>query len=546
MKTEKTEKTEKKLPVEFWTLDCETDPFEYGANILPFLWCIYTGSEFHLFEKTENLIEFIKDKHVKLYAHNGGKFDFHFLTDYIEPFSELLLIDGRIVKMQIGECQLFDSYSLIPCPLSAYKKDDFDYSKMEKKIRKKHIEEITAYLKNDCLYLYELLQKFFSDYGKNLTLASSAFKYWQKMEGELKPACGRELFDTIRPFYYGGRVECFYTGIINTPFQVIDINSAYPKAMLFDHPYGKEYFTVKELPKNKNEIERAFITLDCFSKGALPRRVKSGLEFPHEHGEYKISGWEYLTALKLGLISDIKIKEVILFCDKRNFRNYVAHFFDKKLTAEKTGDKGGRMIAKLFLNGLYGKFAMNAENHKKTFAIPSEFLNQFLDTDFRLICETGNGCSIIECDIDDETAEKKYINAAISASITGFVRAFLLESMHACETVYYCDTDSIACKSTGKLLLSDKIGDWKLEGEFKRGAIAGKKLYAFIAKDGAEKIASKGVKLSAKEIFSIARGKTIEYKKDSPSFSLHKKRETDKIKVIGKSAYITRSIKCKM
>jgi hypothetical protein len=84
----------------------------------------------------------------------------------------------------------------------------------------------------------------------------------------------------------------------------------------------------------------------------------------------------------------------------------------------------------------------------------------------------------------------------------------------------YCDTDSIICEDGADLDTGNQLGQWKLEGEFTRAAIAGRKLYALTNAQGEKKTASKGARLSVDEIEAVAKGKTVNYKKDSPSYSL--------------------------
>lgn len=106
-----------------WTADCETDPFKRGRIPKPFLWGVYDGTACHLFERTEDFINFVQDKKVILYAHNGGKFDWHFILDYLEPFTPINIINGRIAKFKIGVCEFRDSYNILPIPLAAYQKE---------------------------------------------------------------------------------------------------------------------------------------------------------------------------------------------------------------------------------------------------------------------------------------------------------------------------------------------------------------------------------------------------------------------------------------
>ena len=78
------------------------------------------------------MIVFLQDKDVICYAHNGGKFDWHYITPYIDDYEPLTIIAGRLAKFTIGDCEFRDSYNIIPAPLSAYKKDDVDYNIFEK------------------------------------------------------------------------------------------------------------------------------------------------------------------------------------------------------------------------------------------------------------------------------------------------------------------------------------------------------------------------------------------------------------------------------
>jgi hypothetical protein len=77
------------------------------------------------------------------------------------------------------------------------------------------------------------------------------------------------------------------------------------------------------------------------------------------------------------------------------------------------------------------------------------------------------------------------------------------------------------------------LGDWKHEFDAIEIAIAGKKLYAVHEiNKGWTKTASKGVRLSADDIVSIASGEMCEVKQDAPSFKLD-----------GKHVFITRKIR---
>ena len=112
---------------------------------------------------------------------------------------------------------------------------------------------------------------------------------------------------------------------------------------------------------------------------------------------------------------------------------------------------------------------------------------------------------------------------ATAASITGWVRAYMWESICKVDRPLYCDTDSIACFDGSKLPLGNELGQWDCElDNIYKMAIAGKKLYAAFQKGGKTKIACKGVQLDGKQIELVAKGEEVKYIKMSPVFSISK------------------------
>jgi hypothetical protein len=300
--------------------------------------------------------------------------------------------------------------------------------------------------------------------------------------------------------------------------------------MLHEHPYGTDYIISKKLPTEIDQIKRCFITLTAKSTGAFPERTKEGLNFPYDNKirEFHITGHEYLTALDIGLLKKSKIIKVIEFLDKITFTNYVNYFYDLKANCKKNDDKKGYLFAKFLLNGLYGKFAANPKNYSEYYLIPPEFIKAASADNWLFYSMLGKNALMIK----PLSPEKyHYYNIAVGASITGFIRAYLLKTLYQVKNPIYCDTDSIICKNFPDHILGKNIGQWNLENTTISGAIAGKKLYAFLlpkkewlTKDNDEilkyKMAFKGARLSAKEIIEIAKGTTITYKSDNPVYSL--------------------------
>lgn len=528
-----------------WTVDAETDPFKKGRVPYPFIWGVYTGSEYYEFTDTESMIVFLQDQEVICYAHNGGKFDWHYITNYIDDYEPLTIIAGRLAKFTIGDCEFRDSYNIIPAPLSAYKKDDVDYNIFEKEEREKpeNMEIIRAYLKSDCIYLHEMITTFVENYGMALTQASAAMKVWAKMSGISKPTTNDAYYDDLKKFYYGGRVECFQTGIIDYDFDVIDIRSAYPFAMMSEHPWGAAYSIYDYLPEmDDTNLSRCFITLKAQSLGAFPIREKQGLAFPNdgEIREFSITGWEYLAARDTDCLRDVEIIDVRKYFETINFKEYVDFFFELKEVADKAmkeaeakGDYSGasywsamRLFAKLFLNSLYGKFASNPENYEEFMTVPAQFIDACNSDGWsycKLLCEET---AVVNRPLEEE--KRRYYDVAVAASITGYVRAYLWRNVYATNgTVIYCDTDSIAASDISNINVGPELGAWEHEASCSSGAVAGKKLYAFRKKEGTYdkkkgpwKIASKGVRLEPEDIYAIAKGAAITYEPIAPTFSI--------------------------
>lgn len=518
----------------FAVVDCETTSFLHGRVPKPYLWGYYDGVDYVQFEDTQEFVDFIGSRKQVIYAHNGGKFDYHFLLDHLNVNSPIMLIDGRIVKAELGLAELRDSWNILPVPLRAYKKDDFDYSVLEDDKWRLHFKELSEYLKNDCIYLYELIKTQRDDYGAKLTLAGSAMATWSSQFGGTIPNTPRSLFDRIQPYYYGGRVECFEKGIIKGPFHVYDINSAYPYAMLHKHPWGEKITVSETLPVDGRPC---FVTCYGVSTGAFPvRNTNKSLSFPNddEPREFHVTGWEFAAANELGLFKGT-ITQVVTFAETIEFSAYVNHFFDMK--AKMKGiDDARYLLAKLYMNSLYGKFGQNSEDHLEYKLGESNAINSHILAGYDFCGEVGPNALFSQPVPEDK---QRYYNLATAASITGFVRAELLRHITTSKGVIYCDTDSIACR-TFRGSLGKQLGQWSCEGDFDTGAVAGKKLYAFrvAGKTGWDaksyKIATKGVKLTAKEIFDVANGKTVLYKNQAPTFSL-----TNQVRFLERSVTLT-------
>lgn len=541
---------------QIWAVDCETDPFEVGRIVEPFIWGVYhhynkrkfyrefvgTGPD-HICtsDDIKKLVDFLKRNNVICYAHNGGKFDWHFISEFFEPSDNFLIINGRLARFEIGKCEFRDSYNIIPAALSQYNKQEFDYVKMSRLHRHKYMPQISEYLESDCKNLWDMVIDFESHYGRQITQASAAMHFWQT---RLKTKSGKKIknkiprskaafYDRFRPFYYGGRTQCFEAGDVRIKAQSIDINSAYPFAMLEKHPYGLDWLNETGKPKkNYRKWGPMFFHIACKSDGAFPYNGISGKRYyPADDVEryYFVTGWELIAALETETVREIRFVEYYEFSETKSFKPYVKHFYELRKQYSKETEPGQNLFAKLFLNSLYGKFCADPRKYKSYQLRPADVYAEFAGQSkytaklFREWCIIG------------ERKEKAtgFYNVATGASITGYVRAMLWRSICAATRPLYCDTDSITAQSFGpEIELGPELGQWEIENKYDRIVIAGRKLYAFhksgkpVSEPASWKIASKGAKLTHKEIIKAANGKPVAFTSMVPTFSVMKQAPT--------------------
>lgn len=551
---------------DFWTVDAETDPFHNCADKLcpkchgegrpprPFIWGVYNGltEEYYEFETVSELARFFAPKKTIVYAHNGGRFDYHFLRDEINSDENIMVIAGRLSRFKIGECEFRDSMNIFQqTRLKDFGgKREIDYALMEPERRTDPNvrAEISLYLRVDCVDLWNNLARYFDQFGRGLTQAGAAMKVWSRMSGLKPPRQTKEQFKRYKPFYYGGRVECFKQGVATRPFSVVDINSAYPFAMLSKHPFSVDGVLSDTLPADA-EIGKSLIRLRCKSDGAFPHRSITGeLTFPNdgESREYFITGWEFLAALDFNAVTEIKILDVHTFPLSVDFCEYVHTFYNRRKEAKARDDKAENIFCKLFLNSLYGKFGSNpagahggdeednpADGYQEYVLATNESIDRWTVEGYKSYKPWGERSLMIR---PLPEVRHTYYNVATAASITGFVRAYLFRASRLCRGLIYCDTDSLSAEDVSKLTVGKELGQWKLELDCKRYAVAGKKNYAFEATDstimeyygyqsrvektGPWKIASKGARLTPEELVRVASGETITYRPESPTYTI--------------------------
>lgn len=559
--------TKKRLCV----VDTETNPFEppvrndkgvlIGVKIKPFTLGFYDGDVYWDFWGDDCVDQFFAhlksyDEELLIYAHNGGGFDFFFFMNYVDRDQDAVIIRGRLTKMWFQGQEFRDSYKIIPASLASYQKEHIDYANFVPEKREQFKSEILLYQRSDCLYLFDLVEAYQRTFGDALTIGGTSIKVLSKFHPWKQLTKKQDT--SLRPYYFGGRNQCFKVGVIRGTFFVYDVNSMYPYVMsFFRHPVGNK-FTIAHTVDDMT----AFVYFEGWNDGALPtRKDDGGLTFLTKYGKFFCTVHEYLAGIECGLIRVKKLLHTVQ-CDKfLAFKEFIDYFYDLRLSAKELQDIIYDLFYKLLMNNSYGKFAQDPSTYKDyafTLGEPpeGELWSDNNPDGWRVHTSFDIGDYIVTVwDRPAKDAMGGYKNVGTAASITGGSRSVLLRGIANATDPIYCDTDSIICSKLDMELNDTNLGGWKLEAKLDVIIVAGKKLYVGLTRDygyalkilkGNEpevvmldglkhyaiKKASKGVNLSANEILSIARGGSVEYANPVPKF-----------KMDGEQDYIARKIK---
>lgn len=449
------------------------------------------AGEVHTFQTAQAFADFLRQlpRGAVALCQNGGRASFYFLLPF---FDGLLMIQGgRICRGYIGECEVRDSWLLAPVDLR---------SGLDAVERAKETARIYAI--------------FADNIGVKMTLAGACLAFFMREEGLKK----RDIFNNngqydafFRRFFFGGRCEVFRSGEISD-LEFYDINSAYSHAMCSSHAWGLVYAEISE----KEITGTSFVECKGISCGAFPFRENGEmgkLSYPRDKKTrvYHVTGWEFLKARELGLFDGVVVR-AWQHAKTRDFRRYVGHFYDLKKSADRESTE--YLAFKLALNSLYGKFAQFPDKYRyyylanpQRFKISDKIIEKGIEYQISDIMPNGDILSVGELPKE----KREYINVATAASISGFVRAKMLEVLAKSKGIVYCDTDSLACEVfAGGTLSESTLGAWKRLGHIKRGAFLGRKLYCLEMEDGTIKTASKGAYLGVSDFDLIKRnGKAL-------------------------------------
>ena len=496
-----------------WSADFETTTDPLDCRVWAVGLCSIDENKTYIYgNKIEWLIDFFKDHPGDIFYFHNLKFDGEFIYSWllkngfkhtrnkdleINQFKTLINDKGQHFSIEIcfdldekgkpKTVSIYDSLKILPFSVEEIAKAfglpisklSIDY---EEKRGEDHMltKEEIDYLKNDVTIVACALEQLFNENLTKMTQASNAMKNYKEIVTPKKfdiwfPT---PYFDEdIRQSYKGGFTYC------NPKFQgkeiregiVLDVNSLYPSVMYYEAlPYGEgKFFTGKYEHDSKYFLYIQNFKC-CFQvkKDHIPTlQIKNNLSFiPTEYLESSNDEQVRLclTSVDLDLFLDHYDIWDVEWLNGWKFRGTTGLFckyIDKwnKIKMESTinGNKGMRTLAKLMLNSLYGKFALNPRVVSKT---------PYLDENGIVKYKT-------------ESPEfRKPIYIPVGCFITAYARN---KTIRSAQKVYdrfcYADTDSLHLIGTEipENLEIDpvKLGAWKHESTFSRAKFIRQKTY---------------------------------------------------------------------
>lgn len=439
-------------------------------------------------DSIEKFFEWCASKNnILVYFHNlrfDGTFILNYLLENKFPWQEKLLIHSqRAFTALIGEMGEFyqikvnfksnnqvtfqDSLKIIPLkvkeiaeafnlPIEKEIIDYDDYTIDEKRLH---------YVFND-VKIVAMALKFFRDKGFNrMTIGSNAYKDYNpdtRTKKSTFPRLDTEWLMEWRGAYRGGRSQCNpkYEDVIMHNVKRYDINSMYPDIMYrFPMPYG--YPIPCDKPGHyKFELYKVRI---CFKikKGHLPTLLKTGSIYSKVGDTYymETDGVEeiYISSVDLELVKRHYNVSHLVYEEIYGFKTSYIMFkewIEKYYSLKSTSQGGLRLVYKLIINNLYGKFGTKCKS-------------------FSRIPELSEEGSLIYKKSDEKDMGNYYLPVAIAVTSWAHLRIDDAIMQVGYDNFIYCDTDSIHTIGT----LPDDWVDAKELGKFKLESIEIKSKY---------------------------------------------------------------------
>lgn len=448
----------------------------------------------------ESFFDFLKDKNSIVYFHNL-KFDGEFILSYLlshgykhnqsreaKTFDTLITDDGIFYSITVifekqnkkyKKVVFYDSLKKLPFKVSVISKAfeledeklEIDYKAYRPKGHQLTDEE-KQYIINDCRIVAQALHIQFEKGLTKMTNASDSMNGYKSIITERQferwfPVLPVELDLDIRRAYKGGftylsprfRNKRVKGGV------TLDVNSLYPSRM-YDCllPYGYPMFYEGQYKEDKN-YPLYIVHMKCCFKvkpGHIPCiQLKNNRRYVET--EYLVTSMDdtgldepvelYLTSVDYQLFIDHYDIYDETYINGWKFKGAVGMFkeyIDYWMSIKETTTGAMRQLAKLMLNSLYGRFALNPHARKKIPVIDSE--------------------GVVRYELD-EPELRDPVYTAMGCFITAYARDKTIRSAQSVfDRFIYADTDSLHLTGTdipeGLDIHPTKLGAWKHEGTF--------------------------------------------------------------------------------
>lgn len=343
------------------------------------------------------------------------------------------------------------------------------------------------YIAHDVVIVAKALAQQFNQGMKKLTVGADSLAEYKRLFGGAKafervfPVLNPSLDADIRQAYRGGwtYADKRFQGKLVGSGAVYDVNSLYPSVMSSALlPYGDPVWCDGDPDLALSDEFPLYVASLTFTAKLKPNHVPC----IQVKGSTLFSSTEYLTEIDTAITMsctniDLDIWrehyeiDILTFNGAWLFKG--AHgFFDDYVgkwssIKENTDDPGLRMIAKLHLNSLYGKFATNPDITGKIPVLRDGVLKL----------------------VQGPKETRDPIYTPMGVFITAYARQVTLKAAQANYDVFaYADTDSVHLLSTdapkGITVDPTKLGAWKREYVFDQALFWRAKTYSELATDG--------------------------------------------------------------
>lgn len=504
---------------------------------------VYDGEQYRSYRSIRDFLTYeltSKNRGKWFYAHAGGLADMQFLIEEIHNinrefgpiFSVKAAFSGSsaiIVHIRRGKnvWHFCDSYWLLRDKLANIAKsvgmvkggpadenedelDDGAFEELKQRRREWYAtvpyHELRDYNEGDCTILYRAIDRFqdtLLQHGGQLqmTLASSAMHLFRRKYLSKNLKVGAYANHCARDAYFASRVEVFQRSVKDAYY--FDINSSFPFAMTFPCP-GDYIGSSDTLPDKGIYIADVEVEVPPAFMTSAPMRLDNRVFFPF--GRWR----SWFTSVDIELLQREggrlrKVYEVLKFSEFTDLASYATDIYDMR---KKTSDPFEKVVFKLLLNSLYGKFA------ESPFKSSLELNPPKIDRDEMVMLFPGAWLRENEISIP-------HLMVPISAHITAMARRTLFNFMNQCRDFHYCDTDGF---STSEMLSTgNDLGALKLEKKIEDGIFVAPKVYRIkgkIEKKGewvdSTYVRAKGFsRMTSERFFQILEGEEIEYERMS-------------------------------